>query len=80
MFDCGLTMATQYYVANICRAANFQLVYIGRARKMFTTESTKLAVHVLVTSRLDHCNNLLAQKTSKCSTYCSTVDHQVEEI
>ena len=43
MFDCGLTMATQ--VANIARSANFQLVNIGRARKLLTTESTKLAVH-----------------------------------
>ena len=58
MFDCGLTMATQ--VANIARSANFQLVNIGRARKMLTTESTKLAVHTLVTSRLDYCNCLLA--------------------
>ena len=58
MFDCGLTMATQ--VANIARSSNFQLVNIGRARKMLTTESTKLAVHTLVTSRLDYCNCLLA--------------------
>ena len=58
MFDCGLTMATQ--VANIARLANFQLVNIGRARKMLTTESTKLAVHTLVSSRLDYCNCLLA--------------------
>ena len=41
MFDCGLTMVTQ--VANIARSANLQLVNIGRARKMLTTESTKLA-------------------------------------
>ena len=47
-------------VANIARSANFQLVNIGRARKMLTTESTKLAVHTLVTSRLDYCNSLLA--------------------
>ena len=57
MFDCGLTMASQ--VANITRSANFQLVNIRRARKMLTTESTKLAVHTLVTSRLDYCNSLL---------------------
>ena len=40
--------------------ANFQLVNIGRARKMLTTESTKLDVHTLVNSRLDYCNSLLA--------------------
>ena len=58
MFDSGLTMAAQ--VANITRSANFQLINIGRARKMLTTDSTKLAIHTLVTSRLDYCNSLLA--------------------
>lgn len=57
MFDCGLTMEAQ--VANITRSANFHLANIGRARKMLTTDSTKLAVHTLVTSRLDYCNGLL---------------------
>ena len=58
MFDCGLKMTTQ--VANTAKSANFRLVNIGRARKMLTTDSTKLAVHTLVTSRLDYCNSLLA--------------------
>ncbi|XP_072050137.1 uncharacterized protein [Amphiura filiformis] len=58
MFDPGLTMAAQ--VASITKSANFQLVNIGRARKMLTTDSAKLAVHTLVTSRLDYCNSLLA--------------------
>ena len=57
MFDPGMTVCAQ--VANITKAANFQLVNIGRARKMLTTESTKLAVHTLVTSRLDYCISLL---------------------
>ena len=58
LFDTGLTMAAQ--VANITKSANFQLVNIGRARKMLTTDSAKLAIHTLVTSRLDYCNGLLA--------------------
>jgi hypothetical protein len=57
MFDPGMSMCAQ--VANITKAANFQLVNIGRARKMLTTEATQLAVHTLVTSRLDYCNSLL---------------------
>ena len=55
-----LRMKIHRQVVNIVRSANFQLVNIGRARKMLTTESTKLAVHTLVTSRLDYCNSLLA--------------------
>ena len=58
MFDRGLTMASQ--VASITRSANFRLLNIRRARKMLTTDATKLAVHTLVTSKLDHCNSLLA--------------------
>ncbi len=57
MFDCGMTMGAQ--VSNITRSANHQLINIGRARKMLTDEATKLAVHTLVTSRLDYCNSLL---------------------
>jgi hypothetical protein len=57
MFDRGMTMSSQ--VNNITKSANYQLVNIGRARKMLTTEATKLAVHTLVTSRLDYCNSLL---------------------
>ena len=57
MFDTGMTMRPQ--VANVVRAANYHLTNISRARKMLTTEATKLAVHTLVTSRLDYCNSLL---------------------
>ena len=57
MFDRSMTMNAQ--VASISKSANYQLINIGRARKMLTTEATKLAVHTLVTSRLDYCNSLL---------------------
>ena len=71
MFDCGLTMETQ--VANIGRSSNFQLFYIGRARKMLTPESTKLAVHTLVISRLDYCNCLLAGINRGLLKMCSVL-------
>ena len=58
MFDCNMSMSAQ--VTKVVRAANYHLVNIGRARKMLTTESTKAAVHSLVTSRIDYCNSLLA--------------------
>ena len=57
MFDTGMTMATQ--VSNIVKSANFHLVNIGRSRRLLTDDATKLAIHTLVTSRLDYCNSLL---------------------
>lgn len=57
MFDAAMSMCAQ--VAKVTKIANFQLVNIRRARKMLTTEATKLAIHTLVTSRLDYCNSLL---------------------
>ena len=50
-------MAAQ--VSNIVKSANFHLVNIGRARRLLTDDATKLAIHTLVTSRLDYCNSLL---------------------
>ena len=57
MFDSGMTLAAQ--VSNIVKSANFHLVNIGRARRLLTDDATKLAIHTLVTSRLDYYNKLL---------------------
>ena len=56
MFDSGMTTAAQ--VSNIVKSATFHLVNIGRARRLLTDDATKLAIHTLVTSRLDYCNIL----------------------
>ncbi|KAJ8048175.1 hypothetical protein HOLleu_00372 [Holothuria leucospilota] len=57
MFDPGMSMNAQ--VTNIVKAANFHLINISRAHRFLTTEATKLAIHALVTSRLDYCNSIL---------------------
>jgi hypothetical protein len=62
VFDSGMTMNNQ--ISNISRSANFQLINICRVRKMLTTDATKLAVHTLITTKLDYCNCLLAGVTS----------------
>ena len=56
MFDSGMTMAAQVF--NIVKSAIY-LVNIGRARRLLTDDAIKLAIHTLVTSRLDYCNSLL---------------------
>ena len=58
MFDCSMSISAQ--VNNVVKSANYHLINIGRARKILTSESSKMAVHALVTSRIDYCNSLLA--------------------
>ena len=52
MFEPGMSMNAQ--VNNIVKAANFR-----RACRFLTTKATKLAIHALVTSRLDYCTGVL---------------------
>ena len=52
----------------------------SRARKMLTTEATKLAVHTLVTSRLDYCNSLLIGITKSLETRLQNVQRTSDRI
>ena len=52
MFGHAMTMSAQ--VSSIIKAANFYLIDIGWARRLLTVDATKLAVHTLVTLRLDY--------------------------
>ena len=86
MFDTGMTMSAQ--VASVLKSANYHLVNIGRARRLLTKDATKMAIHSLVTSRLDYCNSLLIgiskklqkKKTSECPTYISQNDFQKTQV
>ena len=51
MFDTGMTMSAQ--VASVLKSADYHLVNIGRARRLLTEDTTKMAIHSLVTSCLD---------------------------
>ena len=52
-------------VASVLKSANYHLVNIGRARRQLTEDTTKMAIHSLVTSRLDYCNSLLVGISQK---------------
>ena len=52
-----MTMSVQ--VASVLNLANYHLVKIGRARRLLTEDTTKMAIYSSVTSRLDYCNSLL---------------------
>ena len=44
-------------VNNVVNLANYRLINIGRARKMPTIKSAKLAVQAFVTSKIDYRNS-----------------------
>lgn len=56
-FDPDISMKTN--VTKICQSAHFHLRNIGKARRMLDTNSAKVLVQSLVTSRLDYCNSVL---------------------
>ena len=47
-------------ITQICKSAHFQLRNIGQIRDLLDTDSAKLLVNSLFTSRLDYCNSLLS--------------------
>ena len=42
------------------RAANYQLHCLSRIKRYLTPDALKVAVHALISSKLDYCNSLLA--------------------
>ena len=47
------------HVSGICRSSFNQLRNLSKIRKYLTQESSEIAVHAFITSKLDYCNSLL---------------------
>ena len=47
------------HVSDICRSSFNQLRNLSMIRKYLTRESSEIAVHAFITSKLDYCNSLL---------------------
>ena len=47
------------HVSDICRSSFNQLRNLSKIRKYLTRESSEIAVHAFITSKLDYCNSLL---------------------
>ncbi len=58
LFDSNLDLNS--HITNICKGANYQLYRISWIKKYLTPGSLKIAVHLLVCSKIDYCNVLLA--------------------
>ena len=53
------TMSFEEHVNDLCKIAFYHIRNISCIRPCLSIDSTKTLVHVLVMSRLDHCNSLL---------------------
>ena len=52
-------MLFDLHVSDICRSSFNQLRNLSKIRKYLTRESSEIAVHAFITSKLDYCNSLL---------------------
>ena len=55
------------HVSDICRSSFNQLRNLSKIRKYLTRESSEIAVHAFITSKLDYCNSLLYSPVGKRS-------------
>ena len=47
------------HITATCRSANFQLYRLSRIRRYLSPDALKMAVHLLIASKLDYCNSVL---------------------
>ena len=52
----GSTMTMQLHVDFVCKSALYHLRNISRIRNFLSTKTTKILVHVFVSSKLGHCS------------------------
>ena len=52
-------MLFDVHLSGICRSSFYQLRNLSKIRKYVTQESSEVAVHVFLTSKLGYCNSLL---------------------
>ena len=57
MIDNNLMLSP--YITSICKVANFHLFRLARIRKYITPQALNMAVHLLVSSKIDYCDSLL---------------------
>ena len=64
--------SVQFHVKAVCQLARYYLRNIGCIRRYLDPETSRLVVHVLVTSRLDNLNSLLHCAPGPHCLSCST--------
>ncbi len=57
LFDPSLNLSS--HITATCKSANYQLYCISRIKRYLSPDTLKVAVHALISSKLDYCNSLL---------------------
>ena len=52
-------MIFDVHISDICRSSFYQLRNLSKIRKYLTRESSEIAMHSFIASKLDYCNSLL---------------------
>ena len=52
-------MIFDVHISDICRSSFYRLRNLSKIRKYLTRESSKIAMHAFITSKLDYCISLL---------------------
>ena len=52
-------MIFDMHMSDICRSSFYQLRNLSKIRKYLTRESSEIAMHAFIASKLDYCNSLL---------------------
>ena len=52
-------MIFHVHISDICRSSFYQVRNLSTIRKYLTRESSEIAMHAFITSKLDYCNSLL---------------------
>ena len=76
--DSHLSMSHQ--VSAICKSCSFHLYRLSTIRRYLTVEATRNAVQVLITSRFDDCNSLLAAITSPQVNQLQNIQNQAARL
>ena len=68
------------HVSNVIKSANYQLRNIGKIRKIFNIDTTKIAIVSLVISHLDYCNGLLYGITDELLSRLQKVQNNAARV
>ena len=73
-------MNHEHQVQNICKLAFFPIRNLSKTRKCLTHKDTETLVHAFVTSKLDNCNSLLAERVQNAAAHLVSCTREYDQI